>query len=428
MNMKQNFLVYKGLPRDVYLLFIATVINKIGSFIAPLMTLILTIKIGFSASEAGLFSTIAMLTQAPFITIGGYLADKFGSKYIIIIFQFVGALIYIICGFMEPNFTVAILLIITSNIYAVAAPALNAIVPAITPAPLVKNAYSLMYLGLNLGLAVGPTIGGALFTNHLNLLFILNSIATILSTALILFFVSTKEDKSKVSLTREETEQNEVSKSNSVFSFLYNNPVLLVFSIVMMIFNFCYIQWTFLLPLQTTDIFGDKGVSFYTLLLSANAIIVIILTPVITSMTQSLDPVKSFFVGGLFYLSSYLLFAVNNFLAIFIVAIILMTIGEILISINTNNYIANLTPKKYLGRAISIIFMVNGVGYAIGPAIMGKVIEFTNFTSAWFIVAAIMVGGTVSLYFVKRLEKINTLESLDESLLQNKKEKIGSKP
>lgn len=171
LNFKRHFFVYKGLPKDIYLLFIAVVVNKIGSFIAPLMTLILTVKVGFSTAEAGLFSTLSMVTQAPFIMLGGILADKFGSKRIIVIFQSIGALIYIVCGFMQPSHIFAILLVITSSMYALVSPAMNAMVPMITPAPLVKNAYSLIYLGMNLGLAMGPTIGGVLFNEHLNLLF-----------------------------------------------------------------------------------------------------------------------------------------------------------------------------------------------------------------------------------------------------------------
>lgn len=424
LKIKQHILVYKGLPRDIYILFIATVINKIGGFIAPLMTLILTVKIGFSTTDAGLFSTISMLSQAPFIMWGGQLADKYGSKKVIVILQFLGAITYIVCGLMEPSFTLAIMLIVASNVYAMASPAFNAMVPVITPAPLVKNAYSLMYLGINLGLAVGPAIGGALFNNHLSLLFILNAAGTILSTVFILFFFSSKH-KSDVPLPQTETEQTPVqsNKSDSIFFFLYQNPGLLVFSIIMLVFNFCYIQWTFLLPLQAVDIFKENGASVFSFLLSANAIIVILLTPVLTSLTQKAHPLKSIFIGGIFYFISYIMFAFNGFMATFIFAVVIMTIGEILISINTNNYIAIMTPKKYLGRAISILFVVTGAGYAIGPAVIGKIVELTSYTNAWFLIAAIMVGGIVSMYFVRRLEKACVVESLENFSAENIKEK-----
>lgn len=67
--------------------------------------------------------------------LGGILADKFGSNRIIVIFQSIGALIYIVCGFMESRLIFAILLVITSSMYALVSPAMNAMVPMITPAP-----------------------------------------------------------------------------------------------------------------------------------------------------------------------------------------------------------------------------------------------------------------------------------------------------
>ena len=44
---KNNVLsTYKGLPKEFYVLFIGRIINCIGSFVHPLMSLILTEKIG----------------------------------------------------------------------------------------------------------------------------------------------------------------------------------------------------------------------------------------------------------------------------------------------------------------------------------------------------------------------------------------------
>lgn len=411
MNIKKYLTVYKGLPKDVYLLFISIVINKMGSFIMPLLTLILTVKIGLSKTEVGLVSTMAMLTQVPFIILGGNLVDKFGGKKIIVFTQIIGSLVYLGCGFMKPNFIVAILIIIASDIYAMASPAFNAMVPLVTQAPLMKNAYSLIYLGLNLGLAIGPIIGGILFNNHLNILFIIDALTTLLSAGLILFFIKVK-DKVDNSLPKTETEQSELTNTNSIFSFLYNNPILVIFPIIMLVYNFCYIQWNFMLPLQIVDIFKSNGASFFSLLLSTNAIIVIMLTPLLTFLTQKTYPLKSIFTGGVFYFISFMLFAINKFMITFIVAIIIMTIGEILITINANHYIAKHTPEKYLGRVNSLLFVVSGTGYAVGPIVMGNIIMFTSFNKAWLLVAVFMLCGVVSMYFLMSFEKILFLKKI----------------
>ena len=46
------FAIYRGLPAPVYILFLATVINGIGIFVFPFMTLFLTKNLGMSEADA----------------------------------------------------------------------------------------------------------------------------------------------------------------------------------------------------------------------------------------------------------------------------------------------------------------------------------------------------------------------------------------
>lgn len=404
MNIKNHFLVYKGLPKDIYFLFIAIVVNKLGSFIMPLLALILTVKIGLNKSEAGLFSTISMLSQAPFIMLGGKLVDIFGSKKIIVIPALLGAFIYLVCGFLKPGIIVVILIIIASDIYATAAPAYNSIVAEVTPSSLTKNAYSLTYLGINLGLAVGPALGGLLFNSYLNLLFILDALTTVLATSLIIFYVN---DKKKIdrSLSENENEQSKHSNKSSIFSFLTKNPILVIFSAILLIYNFCYIQWNFLLPLQLEDVFKESGAKLFSLLVSINAVTVTVLTAILTSVTQKTHPLKAIFWGSIFYFTSFILFAINRFVLIFIIAIVVMTIGEILITINTNSYIAQRTPKSHIGRANSLLFIESGIGYAVGPVVIGNALMMISYQIAWLVISALMFCSTIAMNAIKRMDK-----------------------
>ena len=46
------FKEYLHLPREVYVLVVAKTINGLGNFIMPLLTLILTEKVGLNGSQA----------------------------------------------------------------------------------------------------------------------------------------------------------------------------------------------------------------------------------------------------------------------------------------------------------------------------------------------------------------------------------------
>ncbi|MDR3645769.1 MAG: MFS transporter [Clostridia bacterium] len=401
MKKKNPFSIYSGLPGNIYILFVSRVVNFMGSFIMPLMALILTRKIGLSKSDAGLLSTIAMLTQAPFLFLGGRLVDKIGSKKVIVIFNFLGAFVYFACGFLKPSLSTAALIIAAMDLYVMAAPAFNVIVADIAPSSMIQRSYSLMYLGLNLGMAVGPMLGGLLFNSHLNLLFFLDALTTLLATALVLFFVKDKKGTPEPSAPAK-GEGAEPVRQQSLFEFFKSNAVLPLFAVVMLIYNLCYIQFSFLLPLQTADIFQSYGVEFFSLLLSMNSVVVIIFTPLLTSGTQAMHPLKVIFTGGLLYCVSFALFAVNRFTPVFVVAVFILTIGEIMISININTFIAQRTPEAYMGRVNSILTIATGTGTAVGPVITGSLLIYLNYRRTWLLVSALMLCGALAMYRLLR--------------------------
>lgn len=404
MNIEQHLTVYKGLPRDMYALFVSCIINRMGSFIVPLMTLILVEKIGLSKADAGIFSTISMLTQAPFILLGGKLADKIGGKKTIVIFSSLGALVYFACALIKPSMLMAVLLVVASNLYAIAHPAFNCMVTEVTPKEKLKSAFSLTYLGVNLGYAIGPIISGLLFYQNLSLLFLLDGLSTLLYSALIILWVlPVKRQEDAPSCTEEAAQP--VPEGGSVLSFLYRNPVLIFFALGFLVYNFCYVQWNYLLPLQMVEIFPSDGAKLYSTIVSANAITCIALTPSLTAMTQKLHPLKTIYVGGFVYFASFLAYAASHTFVQFLLSAILMTVGEILITINTSSYVANRTPQMYIGRVNSIMFIVNGIGTAIGPGVMGSVLTAVGFPYVWLVVAAVMLFGALGMVALKRSDK-----------------------
>lgn len=368
-----------------------------GSVVMPMIALILTQKIGFSKSETGILATIFMITQAPFLLMGGKLVDKIGSKKVIIIFNTLGALAYVPCCFMKPHIAMAALIALASNLFCVAAPAYNAIVTEVSPDHQIKSSYSILYLGYNLGLAIGPAIGGVLFNDHLQILFLIDAVTCFISTTLFYFFVP---DCSKEKREEKRPKHESFNLDDPVYKFMFRSPVLILFSVVLLSYNFCYSQWGFMLPLQSASIFGTNGAKYYSLLISINAIAVIILTPMLSSITHRYRPLAIVAVGGIFYTLSFLIFGGGSVLYAFVLATIIMTTGQILININTNIFIAQQTPQDYIGRANSMLTIINGAGVALGPVIMGQVLLHINYGFAWLIVAILMLLGAMAMFIL----------------------------
>lgn len=404
MKIQNPFSIYKGLPKSIYIIFASRIIDNMGSVVMPMITLILTQKIGFSKSEAGILATLVMVSQAPFLLMGGRLIDKIGSKKVIVIFNALGALAYIPCIFIRPHIAMAICIGLAADLFSVASPAYNAIVTEITPQERIKSAYSIIYLGYNLGLAIGPALAGILFNEHLHILFLIDSISCFLSLGLFIRFVP---DNSHVMKQKRNPHQQkhkfDLKKPEN--SFLLHSRVLLIFSVILLGYNFCYSQWGFMLPLQSSSLFKENGAQFYSLLVSVNAIAVIVLTPMLTTVTHKFKPLAIIAWGGIFYAAAFFVFGGANLLYAFMLATVILTVGQIVININTNSFIAERTPPEYIGRANSLLTIINGVGVAIGPVIMGQVLMIINFREAWFGAALLMLLSAGGMYLLGRKNK-----------------------
>lgn len=167
------------------------------------------------------------VTQVPSMLIGGKLSDSIGRKETIVIFQSLGIICYIICGFLKPSMAVALMIVAAADFYSVASPSLDALNADITTPENRKGAYSLLYMGFNIGFAVSPIIGGMLYKNYLPVIFIGDALTTLLSTVLIIIYIKNLQNK-----IHENENKLEMSEEGSVFSVLLKDPYFYILQLL----------------------------------------------------------------------------------------------------------------------------------------------------------------------------------------------------
>ncbi len=407
------FREFLALPRTVYVLFFARIINSIGSFVYPLLAILLTQKLGYDERAAGIITTVCIAVGGLGMLIGGKLADKVGRKKLFIISSLAGAAAFIICGFLGSS-KIIIYFILAGNFLSIAQwPTIDAMVADATNKGNRQNAFSLLYLGSNMGVAIGPLIAGFLITNHLKWFFLGDGITTLLS--LIPVFLLVKD----TSPTRQEIEavpdsDTERAEKGNVFKALAQRPVLLIFTFIAIFISLVYAQYTFGLPLFVNSIFGVSGPKIFGSLMSINAGMVVLLTLFMISFTKRFKPLQSIVAGILLYAAGFgiLYFAANIYLLV--ISTILWTAGEIIIVVNVEVFIANNSPITHRGRFFATIAFVQESGFAVSPMLAGFFIASFGIRKIWPVVslfaiaAALMMTG---LYFLQKLKKIQQLSA-----------------
>jgi MFS family permease len=376
---------YKDLPSNIFVIFFARMVNSAGHFVMPFMAMFLSNKLGLSTAETGYFMMLSAFAYVPGSFIGGKLADHLGRKKIFILFQSLAALSFIPCAFLGNSIVIPWLLILSSFFGGAAGPANGAMVADLTNSTNRKEAYSLLYLGHNLGFAVGPMVAGLLYKNYLPWIFIGDALTTFLSLVLVILFIpETRPDEEKIAEIHDDLEINERAEGGSLLSAMIKRPVLMMFLFCIMLYSFVYVQHMFTLPMQMQQFFGeDQGPKYFGFMMATNALTVVVFTTLVTKLTLRLKPIFCVGLGGLFYAVGFGMLSSINHLYLFIFSTFIWTLGEILVSTNAMAYVANNTPVTHRGRFNAIVPIIAEAGHALGPLWTGKYLMTHSVLSVW---------------------------------------------
>lgn len=415
--MKGLFAPYKGLRKEIYVIFISRTINAMGAFVFPFLTLLLTKKIGMSESEAGFYTAMSGAIYVVASLIGGKIVDKFGRKKIIIISETLGILCYGSCFMLEPSMLMAYLLILSGVFFGLGGPAHDAMIADLTTPDQRDGAYSLNYLGFNFGYAIAQLFAGFLFEHHLKLLFIIDAVTALMGVLLIGLFV--KETMQEAIKKEDIEDENNLEKkeSGSIIGVLLKRPILIMFAVAIFGYKFMYSQWSFTLPMHAVENFGEGGgAKLYGLLGTVNAVIVVLCTPILTAIFKKYSNIKRVLYAGITFIIGFGLLGFISTYTAFFACVVIFTLGEILEATSVMPFIMNHTPASHRGRMGAVLPLIMGAGFTVGPLIIGPVIETRGFSNAWHLSTIIVGLSVIAMVFIHKFEKksrVKDEESLD---------------
>ncbi|MHB8128031.1 MAG: MDR family MFS transporter [Mobilitalea sp.] len=400
----------------MYIMFGATVINRFGDFVMPFLTMYLTIKMGLSFEITGIIVTISSLIGIPSSLLGGKFADEFGRKKTYLIAQAGAALSLLPCAFLKNPVPIVIFLLLSTFFHGAVRPPMNAIITDILPPHQRQLGFSLQYLGINVGVALGPIVAGFLFNNFLPMLFIGDALTSFI--ALYLIWKNIKEVKPENLKETAYTELEKVEKGNTI-SALLKRPQIAIFLIVYILYSFVYTQHRFSLPLTMEAVFGSTGEIKFGLLMSINAFTVLFCTVAVTSITKHLKPIINITIAGIIYAVGFGMLGLIHSYYMFILSTIIWTLGEVLVVTNFGVYLADNSPSNFRARFNAVGSLSWSIGAALGTSIAGKFLQEIGLNYIWLLAFVLAIIGTIGMFGIYLVGKKREEDVVVGEILEN---------
>lgn len=397
------------MPKQVWLLIIGMLVNVTGnSFLWPLTTIYMNEHLGKSLTVAGLVLMANAGAAVIGNLLGGVMFDKVGGYrsvllgIVVTVFALVGLTLW-------HEFTpFVIFYTIIGFSGGIVFPSMYAMVGTVWPEG-GRKAFNAIYLAQNVGVAIGPAMAGFLAAYSFDLIFAAN-----LVTYILFFFIALFGFKSmSISSTIQTSVIQEGKKIRNRAPFY----ALLIVSIGYLLCWFGYVQWQSTISAYTQQI----GITLpqYSLLWTLNGLLIVIGQPFIRPIVKRIeDNLKAQMVIGIvIMIISYIVVAFAEEFSMFVVAMAILTIGEMFIWPAVPALADQLAPKGREGFYQGIVNSVATGGRMIGPFFGGVLVDSYGMSALFILVAILLLAAIVTsvLYDrpLKAAEAARTAEPIE---------------
>jgi MFS family permease len=175
-----------GLPGRMWLLFAASLINRAGTMVLPFLVLYLTRSLGFSPGRAGAMLALYGVTAIASSPIAGRLADRCGPLPVMVGSLFAAGAVLVAYPLAHGVAAVALATIAFAAGNEMYRPASLAAVGSWLPPAQLRMGFVLIRLAINLGMSVGPAVGGLLIAGSIHALFLTDAVTSLAAGTLLL--------------------------------------------------------------------------------------------------------------------------------------------------------------------------------------------------------------------------------------------------
>ena len=391
-RIRTTFAEYRSLDRRVHWLAFARAVNTVGfSIVLPFMAVYLHKTRGVSGFGYGAIYFVAGVASALSQGLAGELADRYGRRVVMLTGLCSRAVNLAALGLaIERHASIAVLaalVISNATLRGLFEPAASAAVADLTPPERRVAAYGLQKIGVNVGWALGPAIGGYLTSASYGLMFYCAAPVTLLAA----WAAAQVRD---ADLQRLVARRGDVPAHAGISDGAGPQSKLPTEFLVLL-------ALAFLMSVATTQVFSTLSVyseellhvprSNVGLIYTINGVIVVALQIPAVALIGRVGVGRALVFGPVMYALGDVAFGWAGGFGLLAAVMAFITLGEMMLSPAQTSTAADLGDPARLGRAMGLFGLAQQFGVSVGPVVGGLAIDHLGHShiTMWMTLAAL---------------------------------------
>ncbi len=391
----------------------------------PFLTIYFTES--FGKQTAGLLLVLSQVFAVLANLMGGYCADRFGRKRMMVISAFGQGLAFLIFGLASsPWLDSAMIGFICFSLVGVFGsfywPASQAMVADVVDEKDRSHVFAVFYTSINIAVVVGPILGGIFYVHYRFQLLI--TAALICMLLALLLYKMTREtaptDKNKLLVTegKKKAWHSVMSDQFRDYSVIFKDKTFLLFILAGVLVGQTFMQLDLLIPVYIKDVV-DQATLFsfdnwsltlvseqvFGLILSENGFLVALLTVVITRWITKFRERNVFILSSVIYAVSIFMFGQTSSVWMFVISMAVFTFAELMTAGIQQSFVSKLAPDHMRGQ----YFAAASLRFTIARTIAPLSITLSLYVGYdWtFIMLSILALVSAGLFYImfERFEK-----------------------
>jgi MFS family permease len=385
--------IYHEFPQKFWLVVVVSFIDRAGgTMLFPFFSLYITQKFHVGMTQAGFVLGIFSFFGLVGGFIGGALTDKFGRRNLIICGLVFSALSTLALGFVSTYAVLIPLAVLIGLLSDIAGPAHNAMIADILPENQRQEGFGILRVVANMAWIIGPTIGGFVANRSFLILFIADAIVSCGVATLFYFLISETKPESSP-----EAKHQSLLQSFQGYGTVLRDKAYMAFMIAGMLMGLVYQQMYNSLSVYLRDVHGMQPQG-YGFLLTSSAITVIIFQFWVTRVIKKKAPFRMMALGTLFYMVGFTMFGMVSWYGFFVAAVVIITMGEMIIMPTSQALAANFAPVEMRGRYMAAFGITWMIPATVGPTIAGIILDNFNPNLLWYFGGGLCFISALSFY------------------------------